>query len=105
MNTDQVNALKAGDYLYRGVGSRVFVFKISWVTGKMIYSEFACEANGYRSKILKSSIAEKYSLSRTEAAERQLEFLNVLAERLQGQVDAHKADSMLLYEKLKEGEL
>ena len=105
MTTDQVNALKAGDHLYRGVKSSVYVFKIAKVTGKTIYPEFGCMATGYSSKILKSSIAEKYSLSRTEAAERQLEFLNVSAEKLQGKVDDLKADSLLLYEKLKEGEL
>ena len=105
MNTDQVNALKAGDFLYMGVRSHVYVFKIARVTRNMIFTEFPCEANGYRTQILKPYIAMQYSLSRTEAAERQIEFLGALVEKLQREIDAHKADSMLLYEKLKEGEL
>ena len=105
MTLDQVNALKAGDFLYRGVGSHVIVFKISRVTGKMIYSEFACEANGYRRVISKSHIAALYSANRTEAAERQIKSLDAEAKYLRGKADAHEADSVLLYEKLKEGKL
>ena len=105
MTPDQVNALKAGDILYRGIRSHVYVFTIAKVTDKMVYREFACEANGHRRVIFKSDVAAHYYVNRTEAAERQIKSLDAEAEYLRGQADAHEADSLLLYEKLKEGEL
>ena len=105
LTRQQVDNLKAGDHLYIAVEDHIHPFKIARITEKLIFPERGCSATKYRRLINKGVAMGEYSTNRTEAAEDGIKAAESKTQHLKGQVDKYEKIALLLYEKLKEGDL